>query len=94
MSKKSISVTLEETTIESLRAIADEEMRSISNLLDYIVAQYAKKANESASAKLNKAAAFGRNAKIGDFTETTAVLKKNVRIDGKDRDYLAKNGEC
>ncbi|HPE95645.1 MAG TPA: hypothetical protein PLT66_06220, partial [Bacillota bacterium] len=83
---------LEETTIESLRAIADEEMRSVSNLLDYIVAQYAKKTNDTASAKLNRAAEFGRGTRIGSFTETAAALKKNIRIDDSDREYIAKNG--
>ena len=89
MAKKSISVTLEESTIESLRKIADEEMRSVSNLIDYIVFQYSKKMSSSPSAKIGRAAAFGNSVSITDFKETENMLYKNVNLDDDDVAFIA-----
>lgn len=40
MAKQSISVTLEPETIENLKRMAAAEYRNVSNMIDYIVAQY------------------------------------------------------
>lgn len=85
MSKKSISVTLDETTIVLLKTLADKEMRSISNLIDYIVAQYAKMPDAAVYDKWEHAAAFARSVPIGSFSETEAALRKNVRLNEADR---------
>lgn len=92
MAKKSISVTLEESTIESLRKIADEEMRSVSNLIDYIVFQYSKKMSSSPAAKISRAAALGNNLVITDFKETENRLYKNVFIDDEDMAFIENLG--
>lgn len=90
MAKKSISVTLEESTIENLRLIADEEMRSVSNLIDYIVAQYAKKINITSSAsRLENAIEFGKRIIVTDYKETVDTLKNNVFLDNEDKEYIA-----
>jgi len=88
MAKKSISVTLEESTIESLRRIADDEMRSVSNLIDYIVFQYSKSLASAPSAKIGHAASFGRNVSVNEFKETENALYKNVFLDDDDRIFL------
>lgn len=88
MAKKSISVTLEESTIESLRRIADDEMRSVSNLIDYIVFQYSKSLASAPSSKIGRAAAFGNSVSIADFKETENYLIKNVSFDDDDRVFL------
>ncbi len=92
MAKKSISVTLEESTIESLRRIADDEMRSVSNLIDYIVFQYSKSLASSPSAKIGRAASFGRSVSVNDFNETEKELYKNVSLDEDDRIFLTDLG--
>ena len=89
MAKKSISVTLEESTIESLRRIADNEMWSVSNLIDYIVFQYSKNLSSSPSAKISRAGAFGNSISITNFKETENELYKNVHIDDDDATFLA-----
>ena len=81
MAKKSLSVTLEETTISNLQILAEEEMRSVSNLIDYIVAQYAKKHSLSASLKLNKVSEFTDRIKITPHGETQKALLGNVTLD-------------
>ena len=80
MPKQSISVTLEKSTIISLRTIADAEMRSVSNLIDYIVAQYATHA-ENAAEKWNRAVDFGAAVPIRDFAETQKILLQNVHTE-------------
>ena len=89
MAKKSLSVTLEETTISNLQILAEEEMRSVSNLIDYIVAQYAKKHSLSASLKLNKVAEFTDRIKITPHGETQKALLGNVTLDDDDQAFLS-----
>lgn len=89
MPKKSLSVTLEESTISNLQILAAEEMRSVSNLIDYIVAQYAKKHSLSASLKLNKAAEFTEKIQITPHGETQKALLDNITLDDDDQAFLA-----
>ena len=72
MPKKSISVTLEETTIDSLKTCAESEMRSVSNLIDYIVMLYTRSNSDSASSKLQQAQSFGYRIPLRPFGETQA----------------------
>ncbi len=88
MAKQSLSVTLEPSTIENLRRLSAENMRNISNMIDYIVAQYVLNQEESASVKSARAAVFGNQVKITPYNETVAILKKNVHIDKSDLDHL------
>ncbi|MGN0446963.1 MAG: hypothetical protein ACI4GC_00275 [Acutalibacteraceae bacterium] len=90
MAKKSISVTLEEKTINALKNIADEEMRSVSNLIDYIVAQYAKSLALSVSGKIDKAVAFASNVNIENYADTNKALLNNVVVDGEDEAFIKK----
>ncbi len=89
MAKQSLSVTLEPTTIENLRRLSAANMRNISNMIDYIVAQYVIQEEESSSVKSARAAVFGGQVKITPYGETQAALKKNVHIDESDLAYLA-----
>ncbi len=88
MAKQSISVTLEPSTIENLRKMAAAEYRNISNMIDYIVAQYVMQQNESASQKHSRAAILGKQVNITPYKDTQATLKKNVHIDEADLAYL------
>ncbi len=88
MAKQSLSVTLEPTTIEHLRRLSAANMRNISNMIDYIVAQYVIQQEESASVKSARAAVFGGQVKVTPYSETQALLKKNVHIDESDLAYL------
>ena len=92
MPKRSISVTLEETTIESLRDCAEREMRSISNLIDYIVMLYTRSNSDTASAKLRQAQLFANNVPLRPFGETQDALKQNVFTDAEDRIELERLG--
>ena len=91
MAKKSLSVTLEETTISNLQILAEEEMRSVSPLIDYIVAQYVKKCSLSASLKLNKAVDLTEKIRITPYSETQKALSGNVTIDDDDQAFLGMN---
>ncbi len=91
MAKQSISVTLEPTTIETLRKMAAAEYRNISNMIDYIVAQYALQQQESAPEKTSKAALFGSQVKVTPYKETQNQLAKNMHLDDEDLAYLGKN---
>lgn len=93
MAKKSMSVTLEEATINRLKYLAEEEMRSISNLIDYIVAQYEKSLNTSVASKINRADAFGKRIQITNHSEINSALLKNVDIDDDDKAFLTQMGE-
>ncbi len=88
MAKQSISVTLEPTTIENLRRLAAADLRNISNMIDYIVAQYVLQHEENAATKSARAAVFGGQMEITPYAETQAALKKNVHIDDADLAYL------
>lgn len=92
MPKTSISVTLEESTIRNLRVLAEEEMRSVSNLIDYIVAQYAKSHGLSAESRLNQAIEFTEKIELKDYPETQKQLLKHVNIDDEDREFLSRGG--
>ena len=92
MAKKSISVTLEESTIESLKHIAENEMRSVSNLIDYIVFQYSKSLKNSPTSKINSSINFGENVVINDFKETRKALYNNVVFDEADKLYIEELG--
>jgi len=84
MAKQSISVTLEPTTINNLKKMAAEEYRTISNMIDYIVAQYVMQKNSTAAEKHTRAEIFGDSVQITSFQETNQALKKNVHIDEAD----------
>ena len=88
MAKQSLSVTLDPTTIEHLRRLSAANMRNISNMIDYIVAQYVLRQEEAPSVKSARAALLGRQVKITPYGETQAALKKNVHIDEADQAYL------
>lgn len=88
MPKRSLSVTLEESTIYNLKLIAAEEMRSVSNLIDYIVDQYAKKHSLSESLKINKAYEFADNFKVTTHNETQKKLLENVSLDDEDKAFI------
>ncbi len=88
MAKQSLSVTLEPATIENLKKMAAAEYRNISNMIDYIVAQYVLQKEESASVKSARASVFGSQVKITPYAETQASLEKNVFIDDADMTYL------
>ena len=75
-------------TIEHLRRLSATNMRNISNMIDYIVAQYVIQQEESASIKSARAAVLGNQVKITPYSETQTALKKNMHIDEADRAYL------
>ena len=91
MAKQSISVTLEPKTIETLKRIAADEYRNISNTIDYIVAQYDMQRNIDSAKKYSRAEMFANSVKITSFKETQKALKKNVHIDEKDRKFIKDN---
>lgn len=84
MAKQSISVTLEPATIENLKKMAAAEYRNVSNMIDYIVAQYVMQKNVSNSELHSRAALFADSVQITSFSETQDQLMKNVHIDNKD----------
>ena len=87
MGKRSISVTLEEVTIESLRSLADQEMRSVSNMIDYLVRLYTQEQDGTPTAKLLKAQEIASKTALRPYAETQAALRKNVFVDDADRSY-------
>ncbi len=89
MAKQSLSVTLEPTTVENLRKMAATEYRNISNMIDYIVAQYMIQQEQSASVKHARAALLGKQVQITSYEETQKLLEKNMHIDEEDLAYLA-----
>lgn len=90
MAKQSISVTLEPATIENLKKMAAEEYRNISNMIDYIVAQYVIQKNAAGAEKHGRAAMFADTVQISSFRDTQERLKKNVHINEADRALLEK----
>lgn len=88
MAKQSLSVTLEPSTIENLRKMAASEYRNISNMIDYIVAQYMIQKEESASVRSARAALFGSRVKVTSYGETQKALEANMHIDDADIEYL------
>ena len=91
MAKQSISVTLEPVTIENLKKMAAAEYRNISNMIDYIVAQYVIQQNVSNAEKHGRAALFANSVQITSFGDTQKALKKEVHIDEADRAFLDEN---
>lgn len=90
MAKQTLSVTLEPQTIENIKKMASEELRTVSNMLDYIVAQYVLKKEESNSSKHARAAVFGEQVVVSNFTDTQNILKNNIHIDDADAIFLGK----
>lgn len=90
MAKQTISVTLEPQTIEFVRKMAAAELRTVSNMIDYIVAQYALAKEESTSAKHARATVFGEQVVVSDYAETQNTLKNNIHIDEADAVFLGK----
>ncbi len=90
MAKQSISVTLETKTIENIRNLAAEEYRTVSNMLEYIIARHMLEREKTNSEKYARAAVFGTSVKIVPYKETQETLKKNVIIDEKDLEFLGK----
>lgn len=90
MAKQTLSVTLEPSTIENIRKMAAKEFRTVSNMVDYIVAQYMIAKEESNSAKHARAAVFGEQAVVSSFSDTQNVLKKNIHLDEADTVFLSK----
>lgn len=91
MAKKTLSVTLEPSTIENLHRLAAEDYRNVSNMIDYIVAQYVMQQEGSSFEKTARAATFAKQMKIPPYSETQKKLQKNVHIDGDDRAYLERS---
>ncbi|GEM_PF-7000072 len=92
MSKKSISVTLEESTIECLKTTAESEMRSVSNLIDYIVMLYAKSNNSMNEIKRQAAAQAANDAVIRPYSETQVLLSTHVKMSEADKAVLLQMG--
>ena len=88
MAKQSISVTLEPSTIENLKRMAAEEYRNISNMIDYIVAQYVSQKNISSAEKHSRAVMLENAVRITPFGDTQKELMKNVHIDEEDRKFI------
>ncbi|MBO4322523.1 MAG: hypothetical protein J5592_06265 [Clostridia bacterium] len=88
MAKKTISVTLEPSTIDSLHRLAAADYRNISNMIDYIVAQYVISRTESSAVKNARASVFADRVRITPYPETQDALMKNVRIDADDLDFI------
>ncbi len=91
MAKKSISVTLEPATIENLKALANSEMRNISNMIDYIVAKYVLEHGDTSSEKNAQALRLAENVTITNFKDTEAALKNNVLVENEDVASIEKN---
>ncbi len=90
MAKQTLSVTLEPQTIENIRKMAAEELRTVSNMVDYIVAQYMISKETTSSAKHARAAVFGEQVVVSNFADTKEKLKKNIHIDEADAVFLGK----
>ncbi len=90
MAKQSLSVTLEPQTIECIKKMAAEELRTVSNMIDYIVAQYMISKQEATSSKSARAAVFGEQVDILNYRDAKTILKKNVHIDVADKEFLGK----
>ena len=90
MAKQTLSVTLEPQTIENIRKMAAEELRTMSNMIEYIVAEYMLEKRESNSVKHARAAVFGEQVAVSNFTDTKEMLKKNIHIDEADAVFLGK----
>lgn len=90
MAKQTLSVTLEPSTIENIRKMAAKEFRTVSNMVDYIVAQYMIAKEESNSAKHARAAVFSEQVVVSSFSDTQNVLKKNIHLDEADTVFLSK----
>lgn len=88
MAKQTISITLEPQTVETIRKIAAEELRTVSNMIDYIVSQYAIKKTETNFSKHARAAIFGEHAVIRNFADTQKILKNNVHVDKADSVFI------
>ncbi len=90
MAKQSLSVTLEPQTIECIKKMAAEELRTVSNMIDYIVAQYMINKQETNSSKNARAAVFGEQVDILSYKDAKTALKKNVHVDESDKEFLGK----
>lgn len=90
MAKQTLSVTLEPQTIENIRKMAAEELRTMSNMVDYIVAQYMLTKEASNSVKHSRAAVFGEQVVVSNFVDTHSALKKNIHLDEADAVFLSK----
>ena len=90
MAKQTLSVTLEPQTIENIRKMAAEELRTMSNMVDYIVAQYMLTKESANSVKHSRAAVFGEQVVVSNFADTHSMLKKNIHIDEADTVFLGK----
>lgn len=88
MAKKTLSVTLEASTINELKKLSNEEYRTTSNMLEYIVKQYILQKKITSYEKNARAAFFGEQMKITPYPETQKQLEKNVFIDEDDLAYL------
>ena len=89
MAKQTLSVTLEPHTIENIRKMAAEELRTVSNMVDYIVAQYMLTKEES-NTQHARAAVFGEQVVVSSFSDTQNILKKNIHLDEADAVFLGK----
>ena len=90
MAKQTLSVTLEPSTIEKISKLTAKELRTVSNMVDYIVAQYMIAKEESNSAKHARAAVFGEQVVVSSFSDTQNILKKNIHLDEADPVFLSK----
>ena len=88
MAKQTLSVTLAPQTIENVRKLAEEEFRTISNMIDVIVAKYVKEREGTSFAKIMRATAFGENIIIAPYSQTNDVLRRNVRLDEQDISFI------
>ncbi len=90
MAKQTLSVTLESQTIENIRKMAAEELRTVSNMIENIVAQYMISKEASGSEKHARATVFGEQVVVSNFADTKSTLKKNIHIDEADDVFLSK----
>lgn len=93
MAKQLLNVTLETKTIEDVRKMAEKESRTVSDMIDYIVAQYMIMREEMNSLKSARAAAFGAQVVVSNYSETQKALDRNVHIDESDAAFLNKQYE-
>ena len=88
MAKQTISITLEPQTLETIHKMAAEEYRTISNMIDYIVSQYAISKTETNFSKHARAAIFGKRVSVTNYVDTQNTLKKNVHTDKADSVFI------
>lgn len=93
MAKQSMNVTLETKTIENIRKMAEKESRTVSDMIDYIVSQYMIMREEINSLKSARAAAFGEQVVVSNYSETQNALDRNVHIDETDIAFLSCTNE-